>query len=271
MSGALGIAAQVGGIGGAIGSALGLGRVDVTLGGFVFSGATFAVPGQMKWGASQVVVRHRLPGGTVIVDAMGPDWPPISWSGSFDGPGASDQAKALSALTKAGALLTLTWQDRIFLVVIRQLTVTDKLPSWVPYQITCDVVADADQIAGPPAPPSLLQQITADINAVLAVVAAVAPIIAAVQTAIGVVNALTSGTAANAAAVAAVAAFRAEQAASQAQDEAAVISLGAGAPGPRGAMAWLTIGTAQAGNLAQLAAIRGFAGRVAANLAQASA
>jgi hypothetical protein len=270
MSGFLGAAATGVGIAGTVGSLLGLGQTDVTLGGFTFSGATIAVPGEMRWGTNQRLTRHILPGGTVQINAMGVDWPPIAWKGIFDGPGAGDQAKALSTLAAGGATLTLTWMDRIFLIVIREFQCSDVTAGWVEYSITCDVLADADQIAGPPAPPSLLQQVTADINAAVAVVNQVTPYITAVQTAMMVAGSFTQGTAANAALVDAIQAFQASQQDEQTTTETGIAGLGTGTAGANGAINWLTYGETLAADLAQTMAATGVIGRAIANLQQAS-
>lgn len=260
------------GVAGAIGNLLGLGQTDVTLGGFLFSGATIAVPAEMRWGTQQRVVRHVLPGGTVKINVMGVDWPPISFRGVFDGPTAGDRAKALSRLTAAGKPLTLTWMDRIFLVVISRFRATDTTDGWVAYDIHCEVLADADQIAGPPAPPSLLQQIKADINAAMGLVGQIGTVVSAVQMAMLVAGSFTLGTAPNAALVASIAAFQASQQEVQASAESGLSSLGGqGAGGASGAVNWLTYGATLAGNLAQAMTASGNIGRAITNLQQASA
>ena len=276
MSGVLGIVAQVTGVAGAVSSALGLGQTDVTLGGFTFSGATFAVPGMMRWGVQQRTARYVLPGGTVTIDAMGADWPPISWRGIFDGPGATDQAKALATLAKAGQPLTLTWLDRTFLVVIRQFTADDTTQGWVPYQISCEVVADFDQIAGPPAPPSLGQQVTADINDALGfnVVDAAGQAASALSTVsqlAGVAGAFTRGSGAFMQLASATAIAGGVVGSAIPLAEGALDGLGTVANGAAATTNWLTTAATQTGNLAQAMACDASVGRVEANLAQASA
>jgi hypothetical protein len=271
MSAALSIVSQAAGVAGTVGDLLGLNTTNVTLGGFTFSGDLIEIPDKMRWGVKQHTARHCLPGGTVIIDAMGADWPPIAWRGIFDGPGATARAKSLATLCRAGAPLTLTWLDRIFLVVISSFTADDTTTGWVPYQITCEVAADADQFAGPPAPPSLGQQILSDINDALGfnVVDAAgqaAAVLAKVSAAASLAGAFTGGSSAFTTLAGAAATAGGVIGGAISLAEIALNGLGTVVSGASAATSWLTTAAAQAGNLAQATAASASIGRIQANL-----
>ena len=55
----------------------------LTLGGISFDG--FSTPSHMGAGGKQAMVIHKLPGGSRVIDTLGPDDENISWSGEFFG------------------------------------------------------------------------------------------------------------------------------------------------------------------------------------------
>ena len=59
----------------------------VTLGPVQLSG--MALPTMLPIGGKQTLKIHKLPGGQRVIDVMGQDDSPISWSGIFDGADAS--------------------------------------------------------------------------------------------------------------------------------------------------------------------------------------
>src|SRR6185312_9060002 len=112
----------------------------VILGPVVFD--AFEVPEVIPWGGSQSIAIHKLPGGERIIDAMGRDDAPLSWSGIFLGPQAISRARLLDALRIAGDVLTLTWGGLSYQVVIREFRPDYKKFSHLPYRITCEVLVD---------------------------------------------------------------------------------------------------------------------------------
>lgn len=112
----------------------------VTLGSFQFSG--FEIPTQLPFGGSQALSIHKLVGGDRVVDAMGRDYAPISWSGLFFGANAVARARTLDALRIAGEPQTLLWNQFNYLVLIRECTFDYRRQFEIPYRITCEVVSD---------------------------------------------------------------------------------------------------------------------------------
>lgn len=265
--------ATIAGIGGAVADLLDLGGSSVTLGGFVFS--DMEMPDGMPWGVRQRLNRHFLPGGTIKVDAMGDDWQPIAWKGIFQGPGSVARARSLAMLAKAAQPLTLTWLDQTFLVVIRDFSAKDQTAAWVPYRITCEVLADASQIAGPPAAAGLGNQILSDISAALGfnVVDAAgqaATVLGKVQQAADLAGAVTGSAAlTNMAGLTAAASGVVGSAIPLA--EGALNGLGTVANGAASAANWLTGATTASGNLANATAASGYVGRIGRNLTAAGA
>jgi hypothetical protein len=92
------------------------GSTTLTLGGITFE--SFEVPASIKFGNTQAIVLHKIPGGTRVIDLMGPDPDPISWSGIMLGANANSRAQALQAACDAGKVVTLSWATFSFDVVI---------------------------------------------------------------------------------------------------------------------------------------------------------
>lgn len=131
----------------------------VTLGDFVF--ARFEVPEHIPFGTSQRLNVHHLVGGTRVIDALGQDPTPPSWSGYFVGEQAMARARYLKGLCEAGDSHALTWDELRYTVVIRSIECDFRLPWRIPYTITCEVVSDdTAPITELPAPS--LEQLTAD-------------------------------------------------------------------------------------------------------------
>jgi len=264
--------ASIAGKAGLIGELLGVDKDDVTLGSFVFDANSVEVPGEMPWGVKQQTARHLLPGGVVVIQSMGADWPQIHWKGYFEGPTASSRCAAVAKLAKIGDVLTLTWLDRVFRVVIAEFDVVDITDAWASYRIKCDVMADT-----PPVPPgpSLGQQIIGDISSAVGFNVAdaasqAATVLAKVQQAASVISVFTGGTGpfaklASAAGIAGGVIGGAVPFAERA------INAGAGVVNSASsAVTWLSGAVTNTGNLAQATAANGYVTRLNANLAGAS-
>lgn len=265
--------ATIGGIGGALSEILGTDQTNVTLGEITFSG--IALPGAMRWGGRQRLSRQQAPGGAVLVTDLGTTWEPIAWQGTFEGPGAAKQAQQVYAAMKTGKPLVLAWLDQQWLVVIRQFAADDTTTGWVPYRITCEVLADASAFAGPAGPPSLGERIIGDINNALGfnVVDAAnqaASLLGKVQQAANLAGAITKGGSAftGVASAAGLAAGAVGGAVTLA--ETGINGLSGVVSGAAKAVSWVDGAATQAGNLANAVAANGFIGRVTANLSHAS-
>ncbi len=102
----------------------------------------FEVPARIGFGGHQRIVVHTLPGGARIIDAMGPDDAPIAWSGAFSGPDATLRARLLDTLRSEGAVWTLAWDAFSFSVVVAEFHAQYERSNWIPYRISCTVLAD---------------------------------------------------------------------------------------------------------------------------------
>lgn len=121
-------------------------------GSFVFSGAE--VPEKISFGGEQMLNTHKMVGGLRVVDAMGADDAPLSWSGVFLGSAdtsqkplataasASGRARFLDYLRSSGQTCTLTWGDFSYIVVVAKFTADYKKPYWIPFSISCEIVQD---------------------------------------------------------------------------------------------------------------------------------
>jgi hypothetical protein len=115
----------------------------LVLGGFEFSG--FEVPGEVSFGGAQKLAVHKLIGGMRVIDVMGRDDSDVIWSGIFSGSDAGDRARMLDAMRVAGEPLSLTWDEFCYTVYIEKLDLNFCNPWWIPYHISCTVVADQAQ------------------------------------------------------------------------------------------------------------------------------
>lgn len=104
----------------------------------------FEVPERITLGGRQRLAVHTLPGGVRVVDAMGPDDRELTWSGVISGPDAAERVRQLDRLRRAGQALPLGWDGWRFTVIISDFTADSAKPWWVPYWISCTVLAEGD-------------------------------------------------------------------------------------------------------------------------------
>lgn len=110
----------------------------LTLGGIAFD--DFSTPSEMMFGGNQAMVIHKLPGGQRVIDTLGPDDAPITWSGQFFGNDAYATSLVLNGMKDAGQVVPLTWGGQFRLVIIdRFLPKVKRMPTWVLYEISCTV------------------------------------------------------------------------------------------------------------------------------------
>ncbi|MCE9565851.1 MAG: hypothetical protein K8U57_27820 [Planctomycetes bacterium] len=117
--------------------------VTLTLGGVVF--ADFEIPPTINFGGAQMLVIHKLPGGSRVIDSLGPDDADIRWSGRFRGSSAEQRALLLDFMRRQGRQILLTWGLHRYQVVIREFTANFEQTHEIPYSITCAVVKDEAQ------------------------------------------------------------------------------------------------------------------------------
>ena len=77
-----------------------------SLGGLFFDG--FSTPAELPFGGKQQMHVHKLPGGSRVIDCMGPDDEDRHIKGTFYGSDALAQALTLDAIRRAGAPIAYT-------------------------------------------------------------------------------------------------------------------------------------------------------------------
>ncbi|MBI1214131.1 MAG: hypothetical protein GC190_21930 [Alphaproteobacteria bacterium] len=169
----------------------------VRLGDFAFQ--NFEVPENILGGTAQTLVVHQFPGGKRVVDAMGRDYPPISWSGRFRGADALSRLRALEAICNAGLPVTFSWSEYSYLVMVRDVARDFRRKYEILYTITLEVIEDQASTLPPSAGPSLDEMIDGDAlsaNSVSALIndSGLNDAIAAVQSAVDGVNSFVTAT-----------------------------------------------------------------------------
>lgn len=110
----------------------------LTLGGIAFTG--YSPPESMMGGGSHALVVHKLPGGTRVIDTLGPDEADVVWRGFFFGDDAYTNALALDGMRASGSVVPLIWGGSYRSVIVKEFIYrVRRLPVWVEYDITCMV------------------------------------------------------------------------------------------------------------------------------------
>ena len=111
----------------------------LSLGGIAF--VDFSTPEIMMGGGAQAMVVHKLPGGSRVIDTLGPDEAEVVWRGHFYGNDAYSTALRLDAMRAEGKTQQLTWGGQFRSVIVQNFIYrVRRLPAWVEYEITCTVV-----------------------------------------------------------------------------------------------------------------------------------
>lgn len=113
---------------------------SLTLGPVAFT--AFEVPERISFGGTQRLAIHRLAGGGRVVDSLGWDDAPITWSGTFSGNQAGSRARLLETICAAGNPVSLMWDDFCYTVVIARFSADYRFGYWIPYRIECAVTRD---------------------------------------------------------------------------------------------------------------------------------
>jgi hypothetical protein len=113
---------------------------QLILGGLIFD--DWSTPERIPFGGLQSMHVHKLPGGSRVVDTLGPDEMDITWHGTFWGDGAYDVALALNGMRQAGQPLPLTFGGQFYTVLISDAHVDiHRYPLHATYSITCVVTS----------------------------------------------------------------------------------------------------------------------------------
>lgn len=151
----------------------------LVLGGLEFEG--FEIPEALPMGGKQALVVHRTIGGRRVIDAMGPDDAPISWSGHFLGEQAQRRALRMDLLRRSGRVVELEHGLRRYRVVVSEFTARVEQPYVVPYTITCEILEDLVAGEGGTRSQSLEEAVQADLEMAEAAAAERDAMIAAVN------------------------------------------------------------------------------------------
>jgi len=124
----------------------------VSIDGTAFQFSGMEVPESIRGGGSQQLNTITLPGGARVIQALGRDDLPLTWSGVFlGGDTAAEKAVAtrrcryLDYLRIQGTVHTLTWFQYSYSVVIKDFQWDWRLFYNIPYTITFEVVQDLTQ------------------------------------------------------------------------------------------------------------------------------
>lgn len=115
-------------------------NVVLTLGDFTFKDTE--VPEDIKVSTEHRMNIHKMIGGVRIIDMLGPDHQPISWSGWLVGANALNRAITLKQMSDAGVPLNLSWSEFYYQVVIASVEVDFEREYQFEYRITLVVLQD---------------------------------------------------------------------------------------------------------------------------------
>ena len=117
---------------------------QVILGGFTLDG--FAAPQVMVGGGRQAMAVHKLPGGSRVIDVLGPDDAEIPIAGQLYADNAYSTCLALDSLRAAGTKVSLIWGGQFKTVIVEDFHfIVHRYPNWCDYSITCLVVSNPSQ------------------------------------------------------------------------------------------------------------------------------
>lgn len=137
--------------------------MTILLGGLTLDG--FEAAAQVRFGGSQALAVHKLPGGVRIIDAMGADDDVIAWHGILSGFDASDRARALDAMRSSGTPVSMAWDVFAAEVIVSSLALNFQNSWWIPYHIRCTVLSQLPS-AGVGAAAAVLSDVLADLTSV---------------------------------------------------------------------------------------------------------
>lgn len=115
-------------------------QVTLTLGPITF--ADYEIPESMPFGGEQMLSKKTLIGGKRVIDIMGRDDAPISWSGQFRGATALFRARFLDDLKNRGIPVPLVYSQFYYLVVIKTFSCQFHATYEIPYRITVEILED---------------------------------------------------------------------------------------------------------------------------------
>jgi hypothetical protein len=140
--------------------------ITLSLGTFTFQ--EMEIPEVVPFHGAQRLSVKKLIGGTRVIDAMGTDPQPITWSGIFfptnDGESPLDRARLVEAIREAGQPVTLQW-DALNLTVFVSEFSPDYRFARIPYSITVEVLQDNTRSVSKTPNPTADDLVGADLSA----------------------------------------------------------------------------------------------------------
>jgi hypothetical protein len=140
----------------------------LSLGGISFNDFDYSPPEAMPAGGKQAMKVHKLPGGSRVIDTLGPDEDDIAWSGFFFGNDAYDNCVALDAMRAAGNVVALLFAGQYRDVIVNHFVYRiRRLPAWCEYEISCTVSQNpalGDLTANAPSSASVDNLVQQDLN-----------------------------------------------------------------------------------------------------------
>jgi len=112
----------------------------LVLGDFEF--LDFEVPERLALPGRQKTVLHQMVGGKRVIDVLGVEYDPLTWSGVITGSQSGERVKALERMRDAGEKLTLTLDDYSYSVVITTFTPVYEFIYRRPYTIEVAIFAN---------------------------------------------------------------------------------------------------------------------------------
>lgn len=80
----------------------------------------YSAPEKMAFGGEQMMSVHRLPGGSRVIDTLGPDDMDLHWHGRFFANDAYQTAMTLDAMRRTGQVLPLSFAGQSYLCIIKE-------------------------------------------------------------------------------------------------------------------------------------------------------
>ena len=106
----------------------------LVLGGIVFD--DWSTPDRMPFGGAHAMAVHKLPGGSRVVDTLGPDEADIRFTGLMYDNNAIGVAETLDALRLNGTQVPLIFAGRFYLVIVARTKVDiRRFPQLIAYDV----------------------------------------------------------------------------------------------------------------------------------------
>lgn len=231
---------------------------------------SFEVPNQINIGGKQRLAVHQLTDGRRVIDSLGRDDSNISFRGIFSGSDATMRARLLDVLRVAGEPLPLTWDVFFYTVILSDFQASYERNAWIPYRITCAVLRD-EASSFIPVAASLANIILSDINAAAASASGTSLNFVNLLASLTVAGATTQDTSAYGSAVSELITLQSSVNAEVVAEETNIqISTTSPSTSTQAALQSLSVATQSTQQLAGLTAARGYLGRAAINLNNAS-